>query len=459
MSLKSNVIQRNCILNINMFMKHIYRNYHIMKIYSQQKKSIFSFTCPTSVLAIFETLLAMFSMLYIILNYQTNFIFYYLYFTPIFLLVRDDKINIDTINILGIILKKYDNLYSLLVDKYAYPFRYISAIFYKIYKKNNSFIINILIGLISVPMFFFSIVSKFTFIILIDIIINNIMLIVLILTTKVIVYFKHLFKRPKQLILNIPENFKKVVLCYDLSTPKEIIPEFEKYRRNHEVLDKKIFILTSYSIMKFFSISHDLNHEEISDKNKKQFKKSIRYNFLKSFNNKQISFEILKIIVFFYRFALKSTALIWLPLVLINKKVNHFNNLNKYLQFLTVSPVEQLIKVLSVLSVIFLVSSFINEDIIKQIPILTLFNTKDIYLWNIGSLIVSIITFYIWYYTASFKLEKPDVVNTSNLYTAIPLLVSIRSFIGIYLIVINIYLFSKIIEIPNFKLFIVFPWN
>lgn len=127
--------------------------------------------------------------------------------------------------------------------------------------------------------------------------------ILLITLLKIYVVLTSILKNTRHILAALPKNWRKVVLCLDSATLPEILPGIEAVQGDKEIVSLKISI-----IAREMKKSHDVFKLMLS-----------------------IVFVIIFVPAYAYRLSLKSTALIWSPLLWIVGSVSQVKELPRFL--------------------------------------------------------------------------------------------------------------------------------
>lgn len=249
---------------------------------------------------------------------------------------------------------------------------------------------------------------------------------------------------------SVPHNWRRIVLCTDSKTVPELVPGIESY--------------ASYRVE-----LKDLDDFRISDLIKETF----------SSGGEIPDYVFMPLVVVFlyvpaslYRWSLKSTAIIWSPLLWVFRPIKGVDNVEHYASgiisvgFYKVSRAFSLLTIALFVGKIYLWVSWTKiSPALTAIPNWQVLNSlilpEDVALWQIAALFNAVLTWVIYFYASQYVHDTQDkTVEHRGAKLFFKSTFITRNILSIYTSLCLLYITFELahdLEFPTLR-FIVFPW-
>ncbi len=284
---------------------------------------------------------------------------------------------------------------------------------------------------------------------------------------------------------NIPKNWSKIVLCTDLTSPLELVPNTETARNfinrktifTVEGISKLLLTTTKFNVLfdtlifiGFCMLNYFILFDEATDRVSGTIIAGIAY-ILSVYLIGLLSASVLRVFVFAYRFSLKSTAIVWLPMIFtIQRPLDENTPVIERLNDPNTQSLSKLVRIFSAIILILFVSKlFILPNIIgwwNSLPTSAILNVfvmpNKIHPWHIAAVTNSLITIfsYIFLFSPATHYVESGKWSESFVNKWYQILGLVRGTLSTYSIIVGIYLVSAATvnsQWPDFD-WDPFPW-
>jgi len=226
-----------------------------------------------------------------------------------------------------------------------------------------------------------------------------------IIPIKVAATLLSLKRSPKKAITNIPQNWKKFCLSFDIFFPPEIVPGTEESSRN-----RRLKHLRKNPRLTFMSFSKPLT--------------SIPYTSLKKEQISTINVYITANLALFapsilYRYSLKSTAIVWLPILWITPKLAGKTPIISRLKHINKGSWGRFMAAFSCVSLMLIATKVVAFKVIGSLiewwdrlkvdrSVVELVSPFTLPPWQIASGVNALLTIGLYFFASHFLIEAED---------------------------------------------------